>query len=235
MARGKKADKITTLQTTAIVVCFMLAAGLLTLPRVAVEVAKTPDVWMSVILAGAGTFLVGWIMIKLSSRFPESTFYQYVQRITGKVIGKGIGMLIVIYFVCIAAFEIRSVEEVTSFFLLEGTPAWAISAPFMWLSLYLCMGGVGSLGKICQLIFPITAAIFLLICLLSLNIFELNNLRPVLSEGVMPVVRTLKTTFLTLTGTESLLIIFVGWKNLRKQPRQSDWRLGSRSLFIQLR
>ncbi|WP_274485529.1 GerAB/ArcD/ProY family transporter [Paenibacillus polymyxa] len=85
--------------------------------------------------------MFGWIMIKLSSRFPESTFYQYVQRITGKVIGKGIGMLIVIYFVCIASFEIRSVEEVTSFFLLEGTPAWAISAPFMWLSLYLCMGG----------------------------------------------------------------------------------------------
>lgn len=52
MARGKKADKITTLQTTAIVVSFMLAAGLLTLPRVATEVAKTPDAWISVILAG---------------------------------------------------------------------------------------------------------------------------------------------------------------------------------------
>ncbi|APB72728.1 spore gernimation protein [Paenibacillus polymyxa] len=226
MARGKKADKITTLQTTAIVVCFMLAAGLLTLPRVAVEVAKTPDAWISVILAGAATFLFGWIMIKLSSRFPETTFYQYVQRITGKVIGKGIGMLIVIYFVCIAAFEIRSVEEVTSFFLLEGTPAWAISAPFMWLSLYLCMGGVGALGKICQLVFPVTAAIFLLICLLSLNIFELNNLRPVLSEGAMPVLRTLKTTILTLTGTESLLFIYCRMEKPEKATKAIGLAIG---------
>lgn len=97
----------------------MLAAGLLTLPRVAVETAKTPDVWMSVILAGAATFLFGWIIVKLSSRFPESTFYQYVQRITGKAIGKVLGILFVIYFICIAAYEIRAVEEVTSFFCLK--------------------------------------------------------------------------------------------------------------------
>ncbi|OBA05195.1 spore gernimation protein [Paenibacillus polymyxa] len=226
MARGKKMDRITTLQTTAIVVSFMLAAGLLTLPRVAVEVAKTPDAWISVILAGAIAFLLGWIIIKLSQRFPDSTFYQYVQQITGKAIGKGIGALIVIYFVCIAAYEIRSVEEVTAFFLLEGTPAWAISAPFMWASLYLCMGGIGVLGRICQLIFPITTAIFLLICLLGLNVFELNNLRPVLSEGVMPVLRTIKTTALTLTGTECLLIVLCRMEKPEKAPQAIGLGIG---------
>ncbi|MGQ3479625.1 GerAB/ArcD/ProY family transporter [Paenibacillus sp. TY11] len=231
MARGKKVDKITTLQTTAIVVSFMLAAGLLTLPREAVEAAKTPDAWISVILAGGVTFLFGWIMVKLSQRFPESTFYQYVQQITGKAVGKGLGALLVIYFVSIAAFEIRSVEEVTSFFLLEGTPAWAISALFMWISLYLCMGGIGSLGRICQIIFPITASIFLLICLLGLNVFELNNLRPVLSEGVMPVLRTLKTTTLTLTGTESLLIILCRMEKPEKATKAIGLAFGIAVVF----
>ncbi|MGG4207163.1 GerAB/ArcD/ProY family transporter [Paenibacillus jamilae] len=231
MARGKKTDKITTLQTTTIVLCFMLAAGLLTLPRVAVEAAKTPDVWMSVILAGAATFLFGWVIVKLSSRFPESTFYQYVQRITGKAIGKVLGILFVIYFICIAAYEIRSVEEVTSFFLLEGTPVWAISAPFIWISLYLCLGGIGTLGKICQVIFPITAAIFVLICLLSLNIFELNNLRPVLSEGVMPVLKTLKTTTLTLTGTECLLFILCRMEKPKKATKAIGLAIGISVVF----
>ncbi|KJD46431.1 GerAB/ArcD/ProY family transporter [Paenibacillus terrae] len=200
-------DKLTTLQTTGILVGFTMASGLLTLPRVAVEASKTPDAWISVILGGCIAFLAGWIIVKLSQTFPQKTFYQYVQQITGKAIGKIIGMLVVIYFVALCAFEIRSVEEVTSFFLLEGTPAWAISAPFMWVSLYLCMGRIGAIGKVCQIILPITAFIFLIICLLSLNIFELNNLRPVLSEGVMPVLKAIKSTSLTFTGSECLLII----------------------------
>ncbi|WP_025716381.1 GerAB/ArcD/ProY family transporter [Paenibacillus sp. 1-18] len=107
MTVGKeKAGKITTLQTTVIIVSFMLAAGLLTLPRVMVEDSRTPDVWISIILAGGVVFLSGWIMVKLSQRFPESTFYQYVQRIIGKTAGKVIGLLLVIYFICIAGFSI---------------------------------------------------------------------------------------------------------------------------------
>ncbi|EHS59179.1 GerAB/ArcD/ProY family transporter [Paenibacillus sp. Aloe-11] len=232
MAVGKeKADKITTLQTTAIVVSFMLAAGLLTLPRVMVEDSRTPDVWITIILAGGVVFLSGWIIIKLSQQFPGSTIYQYVQRIIGRTVGKVIGVLLVIYFVCIAGFEIRSVEEVTAFFLLEGTPAWAISAPFMWISLYLCMGGISTIGRICQIIFPITASIFLLICLLGLNVFELNNLRPILSEGVMPVFKALKTTTLTFTGTECMLIILCRMEKPGKATKAIGWAIGIAVVF----
>ncbi|WP_225999759.1 GerAB/ArcD/ProY family transporter [Paenibacillus sp. BJ-4] len=232
MAVGKeKADKITTLQATVIILSFMLAAGLLTLPRVTVEDSKTPDVWISTILAGGIIFLSGWIIVKLSQRFPESTFYQYVQRIIGRAAGKVIGVLLVIYFVCIAGFEIRSVEEVTAFFLLEGTPAWAISAPFMWISLYLCMGGIGTIGRICQIIFPITASIFLLICLLGLNVFELNNLRPVLSEGVMPVFKALKVTTLTFTGTECMLIILCRMEKPKRATRVIGLAIGIAVVF----
>ncbi|WP_274483934.1 GerAB/ArcD/ProY family transporter [Paenibacillus polymyxa] len=78
----------------------------------------------------------------------------------------------------------------------------------------------------CQLILPITAAIFLLICLLSLNIFEVNNLRPVLSEGVMPVLKTLKTTILTLTGTESLLIILCRMEKPEKATKAIGLAIG---------
>ncbi|MEC0182393.1 spore germination protein [Paenibacillus peoriae] len=227
----EKVDKITTLQMTGIVFCFMLAAGLLTLPRVAAEAGGAPDVWMSVILAGGITFLFGWIMVKLSQRFPDSTFYEYVQRITGKAVGKTLGMLLVIYFVGLAGFEIRSVEEITSFFLLEGTPAWAISAVFMWISLYLCMGGINVIGRVCQIIIPITTSIFVLICLLGLNVFEPNYLRPVFSEGVMPVFAALKSTALTFTGSECMLIILCRMDKPEKATRALGIGIGIVTLF----
>lgn len=93
------------------------------------------------------------------------------------------------------------------------------------------LGGIGTLGKICQVIFPITAAIFLLICLLSLNIFELNNLRPVLSEGVMPVIKALKTTTLTLTGTECLLFILCRMEKPEKATKAVGLAIGISTIF----
>ncbi|MED3967744.1 GerAB/ArcD/ProY family transporter, partial [Priestia megaterium] len=81
-------DRITTPQTTIIITNFILGTGILTLPRAAAEKVKTPDVWLTVILGGIITMIAGVIMVKLSQRFPEKTFYQYSQEIVGKWIGK---------------------------------------------------------------------------------------------------------------------------------------------------
>ncbi|MCC3381532.1 GerAB/ArcD/ProY family transporter [Paenibacillus farraposensis] len=226
-----KAEKLTTLQTVGVLTCAILASGLLSLPRTAVEESRTADAWISVLIGGAIAFVAGWIMAKMSQKYPNMTFYQYVQKITGKAVGKVIGLLIVVYFIALAGYETRSVEEITSFFLLEGTPAWAISAPFIWVSLYLCMGGIMAIGRMCQIILPISAFIFVLICLLSLNVFELNHLRPVLAEGVMPVFKALKSTTPTFTGSECLLIITCFMEKPEKATKVVAWGTGIATLF----
>ena len=66
--------------------------------------------------------------------------------------------------------------EVISF-LLEGTPTWAIVMPFMWIGLYLIMGGINSIARMFEIIFPITV-LFLIISFMSIGIFEIDNLRP---------------------------------------------------------
>ncbi len=80
-------DKITTSQALVILVNYILATGILTLPRTSVEQVKTPDVWISVFLGGLIAMIVGVIIVKLSQQFPEKTFYQYSQDIVGKWMG----------------------------------------------------------------------------------------------------------------------------------------------------
>ena len=63
--------------------------------------------------------------------------------------------------------------------------------PFMWIGLYLIMGGINSIARMFEIIFPITV-LFLIISFMSIGIFEIDNLRPVLGLGIKPVLDGIK-------------------------------------------
>ena len=202
-------DQITTSQTVIVVINTILGTGILTLPRTSVEKVKTPDVWLSVIAGGLVAMIAGVIIVKLSQKFPRKTVYQYSQDIIGKWAGMLLSLLIVCYFFIISGYQIRSMAEVTSLLLLEGTPLWAIIMPFMWIGLYLIMDGINSIARLFEIVFPITVFLFLLVAFMSFKLFEIDNLRPILGLGIMPVLKGVKTTSLALTGSEIMLLLLV--------------------------
>ena len=210
-------DHITTPQAAIIVINYIIGTGILTLPRTSTEKVKTPDTWLTVILGGLIAMMAGIIIVKLSQRFPEKTFYQYSQEIVGKWVSGLLSLLLACYFFTMCGFLVRALAEITSFFLLEGTPLWAILMPYMWTSLYLIMGGINPLARVFEMIFPITVGIFLMVTLMSFKIFEMDNLRPVLGLGIIPVLKGIKTTALSYTGFEIMLILLP----FMKQPNKA--------------
>lgn len=200
-------DRITTMQAAVLISNYMLGVSILTLPRTSVEAAQTPDVWISLILSGLMTVAVGILIVKLSQRFPGQTFYQYNRLLVGKWLGIALSFFTALYFIVMASFEARAVMEVTRLFLLEGTPNWAITFAFMWVGVYLIIGGINPVARVCEIIFPITTVILILIAFMGLSVFELDNIRPVLGHGFMPVLRGVKTTALAYTSTEIMLVI----------------------------
>ncbi|WP_431811973.1 spore germination protein [Lysinibacillus sp. FW12] len=200
-------DKITTSQAVVIIINYILATGILTLPRASVEKVKTPDVWISVFLGGIVAMIAGVIIVKLSQQYSDKTFYQYTQDIVGQWLGWLISSGVIVYFFTISAFEVRIMAEVTSLFLLEGTPTWAIILPFLWVGLYLISSGINSIARLFEIIFPITFVIFLLVAFLSIGIFEIDNLRPVLGLGLVPMLKGVKTATLAFLGPEIMLLL----------------------------
>lgn len=200
-------DKITSTQASIFLTNSVLGAGILTLPRGVVEIVKTPDVWISVVLGGVLVMLVVYVMTKLSQQFPGKTIYQYSRLIAGKIPGGVLSILLILYYLIIAGFEIRVLVEICVFFLLEGTPVWAIVTPFIWVATYLVFGGINSIARVFQIIFPISLFILIAAYLLSLQMFEMNNLRPVLSEGLVPIVQGLKSTVLIYSGCEVIMTL----------------------------
>jgi len=200
-------DRITTPQAAVVVINFILGTGILTLPRASVEKVKTPDVWITVIIGGLIAMMAGVMIVKLSQQFPEKTFYQYSRIIAGKWVGGLLSVLFVCYLLITAGFQVRAMVEVTGFYLLEGTPVWAITMSFIWVGLYLTIGGINPIARMFEIIFPITVILFLLVTFMSFGIFEMDNLRPVLGLGVIPVLKGVKTTALAYTGLEIMLFL----------------------------
>ncbi|OAB42477.1 spore germination protein [Paenibacillus glacialis] len=200
-------DKITTTQTAVIVSSYMLGTGVLTLPRTLTESVKTPDGWISIIVGGLIMMLAGICIVKLCQQFPGKTIYQFGKEIVGNWIGSCLIMIMIIYFVTTSALQIRVMTEVTMLYLLESAPQWAIIMSFMWIGLYLITGGIKPIARLFEIILPITVIVFIICLSLSSKLFDIDNLRPVLGEGVFPVIRGLKSTILAFTGYEIMFIL----------------------------
>ncbi|MBR2563760.1 MAG: GerAB/ArcD/ProY family transporter [Paenibacillus sp.] len=225
--------KINTTQTVVIIVNYMLGAGILTLPRTTSRAVGTPDVWISIILSGLIITGVGLIMVTLCRRFPDKNVFQFTGEITGRWIGYILGCATIVYFMVIAAFEIRIMADVTGMYLLERTPTWAIVMVFMWIGIYLISGGLAVIVRVFEVILPITLIIFVMEILLSNQLFEISNLRPVLGEGFMPVIRGLKPSLLSYTGYEVMLVITACMQNPKKSNKAMVWGLGiSTSIYL---
>jgi spore germination protein len=215
----KPNDQITTVQTVMIISNFILGAGILTLPRSVTEKTQTPDAWISVIISGLITMLIGFIMVKLCKRFPDKSLYQFSQIIIGKWLGSFISLIIVIYYIVLSAFEVRAMAETTRLFLLQGTPIWAILMPFLWIGLYLILGGINSIARMFEIIFPVTVIFFMIVMLLGISIFEIDNIRPFMGMGIKPVLKGLASTSLSFAGFEVILIIFFFMKKQKQATK----------------
>lgn len=206
-------DKISTSQTSIFITNTLLGAGLLTLPRSVTEAVQTPDAWISVLLGGVSIILVALVMVKLSQQFPNNTVFQYSKRIIGTIPAAFLCLLLITYFIIVAGFEARIMAEVTQFYLLEGTPIWAVIIAFIWVGSYLIFGGINSIARVYQIIFPIAFLTLFLSYFLSFRLFDIDYLRPVLSEGMLPVIKGMKSTVLVFSGFEVTMNLVAHMRN----------------------
>lgn len=212
-------DQITTSQAAVMLINYTLGAGILTLPRTTVEAAQTPDVWISIIISGMVIMVAGIIIVLLCRRFQGRTFFQFTSDITGKWLAWILNFTVICFFLVIAALQVRIMAEVTGFYLLEGTPMWAIVMTFMWIGLYLTLGGINSMARIYEIILPITVLFFLISILLSSKIFDINHLRPVLGSGITPVIKGIQPALLSFSGYEIMLVATAYMKTPKKATK----------------
>ncbi|RNB91759.1 spore gernimation protein [Brevibacillus fluminis] len=200
-------ESISTSQTVVAISSSIIGATLLILPRSVAEKIGTADAWMTPIFGGIIMLIPAIFSAKLSQRFPGRTFFQFGQDIVGKVLAGLFTMMFIVYFSALGAYEMRTLTEVIQFALLENTPRWAISLIFLCAQLYLLVGGINPVVRLLQALLPISLLFLFGALGLSFKVFDLNNLRPVFGEGIMPFLKGIQSMVLPFSGFESIMIV----------------------------
>ncbi|RBW71231.1 GerAB/ArcD/ProY family transporter [Bacillus taeanensis] len=212
-------DQITLSQAAVTVAAAIIGIGIITMPRAGAEAVGTPDIWISTIIGGLIAIVVGYVIVKLSQKFPGKTFYEYSQLLTGSFLGRILGFFVIVYYTLLAAFEARAMAEVTRTYLMDQTPIEVTVIIFISVGAYLVFGGINSIVRLFELYFPVMAFFFFLIIALSVGNVELDNLRPVLGQGIMPVAKGLEPMALSYLGVEVMLILTAFMKEPNKAQK----------------
>ncbi|MGR5865171.1 GerAB/ArcD/ProY family transporter [Bacillus cereus] len=146
--------KISTSQVTITISTALIADGFIVSSRSIAQHMQTPDVWISFFLGGLVSLVCGYCCAKLTQYYPGQTIFQYVQYLLGKPIGTCIGLLYVIWYIMVAAYQIRILGEFAQQFLLNRTPPIHCHVPpcsgwFVFTSKWYT-----TYGKVFSIIFP---------------------------------------------------------------------------------
>jgi len=210
-------DKISTVQTAISVTLLTIGVSILTVPRAVTEAVGTPDGWLSILIGGLISISGGYLVVKLSQIFPGRTFFQYNQMIVGKTAGLLLSFLFIIHFILLSGYEARALSELVRIYLLERTPREVIVILFLATGTYLVVGGINPIVRLLEVYFPIIMLLILIGMISGFQKFELDNLRPVLAQGMGPVFRGVRAILISYVGYESMLVLI----NFMQDPKKA--------------
>ncbi|ARI78738.1 GerAB/ArcD/ProY family transporter [Halobacillus mangrovi] len=198
--------QLSGLQLIVVFISAMIGVGIIIMPRSLADAVDAPDLWLSIIWGFLLIGLFSMIIVQLVSRYPGQTFFEISTIITGKYIGFLLNVCYILYTLIVSAYILRVTSGIIKNHLLDTTPLSVVIGGFLIVSTYLITNGAGDIVRFFQLYFPVMMFMFIALCLLSLKDVDINNLRPVFGEGIMPTFQGIKITFFSFLGFEFLLI-----------------------------
>ncbi|MFN2744210.1 MULTISPECIES: endospore germination permease [Bacillus] len=216
MGQKNQHDRISTYEAASIITSTMLGAGLLTLPRSLTQKTVSPDGWIVLALEGIVFILIIYLNAKIVKKHNVLTFFDYTKEGCGFIIGNLLNLMIVLYFFAVASFEARAMAEMVKFFLLQFTPMGVTIFAFVICAIYMVVGGISDMSKIFPFFLSITLVVLLVVYGLSLNMFQINNLRPILGLGFGSVTSALTVVSISFLGVETMLFLPKYIKNKEK-------------------
>lgn len=197
--------KFSSLQLAMLMYPAILATAILSVTSITATYAKQ-DLWLSPIISSIIGYITMFAAHKLHMLYPDKTVIQFSENIIGKVPGKILSFIILLFYLQTSGFIIRDYSEfIVSSFLFD-TPLVIVALLMVLICSYVVYAGLEVLGRAGQLIFPIFVAPFLLFVFLLIPEFELENILPILEAGIIPSVKGA----IPLSGwfTEIFIIIF---------------------------
>lgn len=211
----------------------VIGFGVLTLPRSIVVVTKSIDGWLSICIGGLVAFIFTGVVAKLISRFPKKNLFEITESIINKPVANGITLLFAIYSMLFVSYEMRGVASVSKLYLFDVTPVEVICLVFLLVVVYGVSGPSPAILRLNIMFLPIILFIVLLLIILNIRDFKVENIKPFFITGWLDVIKASKETVFSFLGFE-ILLFYNGFINQPKQTVKASLLGISVSLILYL-
>lgn len=179
--------KISAFQMGIMMYPAIMATGFLALPTLTAQYAKN-DLWLTGIFASLLGLVIVYTATKLHELYPMQTVIEYSEHIAGKLPGKVIGLVYLLFFLHISGFIAREYAEFVKDNFLFKTPMLLIISSMVLLAAFAVRGGLEMVARSAVIFTPLfTLPLFIL--LLLIPDLDVKNIFPVLNHGIIPVIK----------------------------------------------
>lgn len=213
-----KQEKISALQLLYVIVGFEVGNTVI-LP---IGAGAKQDAWLTIVVGMISGVILMFVYTKLSEYFPNDTLIQMIPKIIGKYLAFPINLIYIFYFAFLASTACRNFGELIVTTILVDTPLVVIIGIFMVLVIYCLRGGVEAFGRMGEVVFPvyIFAIITVWILLLSVKGFNINNLTPVIGNGVKPIIKEAFPHTIVSFGETVIMLMFFPVLNKKQYTKK---------------
>ncbi|WP_282942933.1 endospore germination permease [Paenibacillus sp. RC67] len=226
--------KISLRQFGILVTLFTVGDAILVLPS-AVALESKEDAWIATILGTGIGLLVVYLFVAVARLNPRLTLVEYNNKILGTAMGTVLSVLYLGYFFICAAANIREIGDFMTTLSMPETPIQAIHVVFLCIVVVGVRHGLEVIGRVGEAFFPGFIVFFILLALFLLPKIHVENIQPVLAEGIKP---SLQGSIVSSTFSTVQLVIFlmiIPYVNQHKHIMRSFMGgalLGSLALFL---
>lgn len=180
--------KISSLQMAFMMYPTIVGTAIINVPAITGLFAKN-DLWLSPIWASFTGFLAVYAAIQLHNIYPNQTIIQYSGEAIGRISGKILGFMYVIFFALMNGHGIRIYAEFIVGAFLPKTPISVVTASMILICAFTVYTGLETIGRLGQLFFPVFFLPLILAILLLLPELHPQNIFPIMENGIMPSIK----------------------------------------------
>lgn len=207
--------KINAVEFQLIVITFTIGSTVLLIPGSLAAVAKQ-DAWISSALTILISFLFIFLYFQLAKVYPTMTYVMFNEKILGKWLGKISAAVFLFYFFEIATASTREIGDFLSTQILIGTPIEMIMMMFLVTSLIGVRLGLEAICRTAIIFFPWIAVLLFILCLFLIPEAKIENIQPILGEGVKPV---LMGVYYNIGYPLELIVFLMITPNMTEKPK----------------
>lgn len=169
------------------------------------------DAWIAVLFALAGGLILVTLYCSILKKYPGHNLFEIFEQISNRKIALFFTGLYTLYFFYIAARVLRDFCELMKTAIFVITPIEFIALLFMFTIAYVIYLGIEVFGRTLEILSPYTFLLmFLLIFFLYINqSVSLQNLRPVLAQGLIPIIKVAFPEVLTFPFGEMVVFTVI--------------------------